>query len=232
MCETKKCIKCLEVKSLIEFNKNKTKKSGVASLCKLCHSEYRREHYIKNKDKVIEQVNEYRVNNPDKVTLIRKKVKMNSFSKKAGRTIAVKCDKCDNLLYQTTKDVLSGKTGYCSLECKKLDYKSDYHHYLKGVEKRATKINKEFDLDEYFLKDLLENKQTNKCNISNIDINIYPSKSNKSISNTASLDRIDSKKGYTRDNVQWVCLGINYMKLDFSNDELHKLLKLIKENYV
>ena len=78
MSETKKCSKCLEIKSLNEFNKNKSKKFGVASVCKICHSNYRKEHYIKNKTKVIEQVNEYRVKNPDKVT----KYTMNAFSKK------------------------------------------------------------------------------------------------------------------------------------------------------
>jgi hypothetical protein len=228
MCETKKCSKCLEVKLLNEFNKNKNKKNGVASICKLCHSKYRKEHYLKNKDNVLKQVNVYRVNNPDKIT----KNTMNRYSKKAGRVIPVKCVKCDNIIYQNNTDFLNNKKSYCSIECKKIDYKSDYHHYLLQVKKRANKINKEFDLDEEFLKNLLEQKQNNKCNISNIDIKIYPYKTEKSISNTASLDRIDSKKGYTRDNVQWVCLGINYMKLDFSNDELHKLLKLIKENYV
>jgi hypothetical protein len=45
------------------------------------------------------------------------------------------------------------------------------------------------------------------------------------------LDRIDSKKGYTKDNVQWLALGINYMKLDFEESELHRILKLVKENY-
>jgi endogenous inhibitor of DNA gyrase (YacG/DUF329 family) len=228
MSETKKCSKCLEIKSLNEFNKNKSKKFGVASVCKICHSNYRKEHYIKNKTKVIEQVNEYRVKNPDKVT----KYTMNAFSKKAGRTIPVNCAKCDNIVYQNSFDYFNNKKSYCSLECKKIDCKSDYHHYLLQVKKRAIKNKKEFDLDEQFIKDLLENKQKNKCNVSNIDIKIYPLKSDKSLSNTASLDRIDSNKGYTKDNVQWVCLGINYMKLDFSDMELHKLLKLIKENYI
>lgn len=36
---------------------------------------------------------------------------------------------------------------------------------------------------------------------------------------TASLDRIDSSKGYSLDNVQWVHKNVNRMKLDFSEDE-------------
>ena len=53
----------------------------------------------------------------------------------------------------------------------------------------------------------------------------------KSTLQSASLDRIDSNLGYIIGNVQWVCLGINYTKLNYSDSELHFLLKLIKENY-
>ena len=35
---------------------------------------------------------------------------------------------------------------------------------------------------------------------------------------TASVDRIDSTKGYTLDNVQWVHKHINYLKQDLSNE--------------
>jgi len=36
---------------------------------------------------------------------------------------------------------------------------------------------------------------------------------------TASLDRIDSLKGYTKDNVQWVHKWINFMKQDFKQED-------------
>ena len=36
---------------------------------------------------------------------------------------------------------------------------------------------------------------------------------------TASLDRIDSSKGYTIDNVQWVHKKVNMMKKDMSDSE-------------
>ena len=225
-----KCATCDEEKELNEFNKNKSNKSGVSYICKKCHSEYRRQHYLANKIKVIEQVNQYRLNNPDKYDF-KKTDKINSFNKKAGRTIRVKCLKCENLLYTNKTDIDNNVKKYCSNECRRKDNKSPYHYYLKNIKSRVIKRNMEFNLTEEYLKDLLENKQNNKCAISNINIQIKHPNETTTLYDTASLDRIDNNKGYTEDNVQWVVLGINYMKLDFSNEELHLTLKLIKENY-
>jgi hypothetical protein len=231
MCENKKCSKCDEIKPLNEFNKNKTKKNGVSSLCKLCHSEYRKKHYLDNKDKVLKQVAEYNLKNPQLKTKINENKLLNRINKKAGRIYECKCGECDNIIFVTKKDIEENNIKYCSKECKKKQNKSDYYHYLKQIEKRANKINKEFNLDENFIKELLEVKQKNRCNYSNIEIKLYDKNAKKSLNNSASLDRIDSQKGYTKDNVHWVCLGINYMKLNYSDEETHKLLRLIKENY-
>jgi endogenous inhibitor of DNA gyrase (YacG/DUF329 family) len=222
----KKCGKCLELKDEINFNKNKSKRDGLAFSCKECHSKYRKEYYLINKDSEIEKVKEYQLNKPEKYS--KEVRKLNRFSKKGGRTIEVNCDKCGNKVFITKNR--TSKNIYCSFECKSLDFKSNYHNYLKQVEKRAIKLNKEFNLTEEFIKDLLENKQSSKCNITNIYIKLND-RNSKTTLQSASLDRIDNNLGYTIGNVQWVCLGINYMKLDYSDNELHTLLKLIKENY-
>lgn len=39
---------------------------------------------------------------------------------------------------------------------------------------------------------------------------------------TASLDRIDSNKGYSLDNIQWVDVSVNYMKNDMSENDFIK----------
>lgn len=231
--EEKKCNKCNETKSFNAFSKCKNKKQGISSLCKICHSKYRKEHYLKNKDKVIKQVNDYRLNNLEKYNIKKEyKPKSQIKNKKAGRIFSGCCFICDNFVYVTKKDLSDKLTKhYCSNECRLKNKKSFYYHYLKNVKRRANIKKIAFELTEDFLINLLEVKQKNLCAVTNCPIKIRHYKESATLYDTASLDRIDNTKGYTMNNVQWVMLGINYMKLDFDLDELHKTLKLIKENY-
>lgn len=48
---------------------------------------------------------------------------------------------------------------------------------------------------------------------------------------TASIDRIDPKKGYTLNNIQWVHKDINFMKGSFKKDYFIKICKSISTNY-
>lgn len=42
-----------------------------------------------------------------------------------------------------------------------------------------------------------------------------------------SIDRINSNKPYTKDNIQLVCVALNYAKNSFTNDEIKNFLKSI-----
>lgn len=61
----KKCTKCSEWKPATAefFNRDNTKAGGLRSRCKECQ----REHYQKNKDRVLERCREYRQKNKDKI---------------------------------------------------------------------------------------------------------------------------------------------------------------------
>lgn len=48
--------------------------------------------------------------------------------------------------------------------------------------------------------------------------------------NALSIDRIDSSKGYTRDNVVLVCSSINVMKNSHSIDEFINLCRSVVEH--
>lgn len=47
---------------------------------------------------------------------------------------------------------------------------------------------------------------------------------------TASLDRIDSSKGYKIENIQWVHKDINQMKSALENNKFIELCELVSEN--
>jgi hypothetical protein len=48
---------------------------------------------------------------------------------------------------------------------------------------------------------------------------------------TASLDRINSKLGYSKDNIQWVHKDVNTIKWDLSHEDFVRICKTISENF-
>lgn len=70
-------------------------------------------------------------------------------------------------------------------------------------------------------------KQNKKCAISGIDINFVENYSKNYKLQTASLDRIDSGKEHTIDNVQWVHKRINWMKNNMSMEEFISWCELV-----
>ena len=96
------------------------------------------------------------------------------------------------------------------------------------VKRRRKKLT--FDLNGKYLWNLFL-KQDRKCALSGIEIcfpKAWGAKSKTSI--TASLDRIDSSKGYVIDNVQWVHKQINTMKMNMSDNEFIHLCRMVTKN--
>ena len=50
------------------------------------------------------------------------------------------------------------------------------------------------------------------------------------VKRTASLDRIDSEKGYVAGNVHWVHKTVNKMKMEFSVDDFVSVCKEVAEH--
>lgn len=73
-------------------------------------------------------------------------------------------------------------------------------------------------------------KQQGKCALSNLPISLFISLQDAKKHN-ASLDRIDSNKGYIPGNVQWVHKDINYMKCDFTQQEFVNYCLLVSKVY-
>lgn len=91
-----------------------------------------------------------------------------------------------------------------ALECTLLDGSDDSFKYLYSIIEKA-------------------------CPLSGFPL-IFPS-SGTDKSGTASLDRIDSTKGYVKGNVRWVHKNINAMKWNLSDEEFFNLVQTIVKRY-
>lgn len=107
----------------------------------------------------------------------------------------------------------------------------DIHQsYIYILRNRAYNKQLEFNIDGDYLWKLFL-KQKRKCALSGLEIGFpktWGSKSKTEI--TASLDRIDSSKGYIIGNVQWVHKKVNTMKMDMLVDEFTELCKRITQH--
>lgn len=100
--------------------------------------------------------------------------------------------------------------------------------HLRRVRRRSKAKGVVTDLDLDYLWGLWR-QQNGKCAYTNIPlVNPHYKIKQNSIIYTASLDKIDSSKGYKKGNVQFVSMAINYMKSTLSDSEAKDLIELIR----
>lgn len=95
-----------------------------------------------------------------------------------------------------------------------------YLNIKHNLKKRAKNLS--FKITEDDIKDLYI-KQEGQCSISGIKMTYigYQGADHTKINNwNISVDRINSSKGYTKDNIQLICVIINRMKTDLTSSEL------------
>lgn len=105
--------------------------------------------------------------------------------------------------------------------------KTVYSYFKRNAKRRGLDWDESLTIE--FLYKLLI-KQNRKCALSGLDIDLTEDRIDSNINfkkMTASLDRIDSSKGYKVNNVQWVHKDINKMKNNYSEDYFKKLCKLV-----
>jgi hypothetical protein len=166
---------------------------------------------------------------------IRKKVR-NGLNKKTGKSklnhvihLKCKCD-CGNIIERKGLDIIKGLIKSCG--CTNLGQRKIgsmprffYRYLLVQAKQRNIYFNISFeDLSELF------DKQNGKCNLSDVPIKF--SSNSKENSGNASLDRINSDKPYTIDNVQWVHVNVNYAKLSMSNDDFILMCKQVANKFI
>lgn len=98
--------------------------------------------------------------------------------------------------------------------------------FWNSIKTNAIRRKKEFNITIEYTWDLFI-KQNKKCALTGVDITFSEYfKGNQ----TASLDRIDSSKGYIEGNVQWVHKRINSMKLNLKQEEFLDWCRKITEH--
>ena len=93
---------------------------------------------------------------------------------------------------------------------------------IRGAKKRSLEFNISV---EYMKRLFLEQHQ--KC--AYLKTELYLGCKSGDIYTNASIDRIDSSKGYIEGNVQWVHKKVNIMKQDMTNENFLELCRLIAE---
>ena len=102
--------------------------------------------------------------------------------------------------------------------------------YWQKVIKGAIKRNLNIEITKEQCWDLYL-KQNRKCALTGLEINFAEtSKEHNNGFTTASLDRIDSLKGYTLNNIQWVHKDINKMKNSISMENFIKYCQLVNQH--
>lgn len=158
----------------------------------------------------------------------------------------LKCKICNQYLPTSSFDIKDSsntlRKGYdtrCK-SCKKLQGKN-YRKSLEGEEAlnatitarwlgardRAKNKKISFEITKQDLKNLWH-EQKGLCAISKIPMT-YIMENGRTFTNL-SVDRKNPHIGYTKDNVQLVCMAVNQMKSDLSKEELLMFCKAIVEN--
>ena len=140
------------------------------------------------------------------------------------------CD-CGREVAKSTSYLLHGEATVPSCGCFRFGenihnwtgYKEIPGSYFYQVREAAKTKGREFDITIEYLHDLYV-KQNKKCRFSGLQIDFGGADLTPNIKGshrvvTASLDRIDSSKGYVIGNVQWVHKKINKMKGNLSDEE-------------
>ena len=174
--------------------------------------------------------------------------KDNILGLKSGKLVVIKFDKiqdnraywickceCGNITRLNTNAIKSGHTKSCGCNlnsgktnCQWKGVGEMSGGYWCGIVKRAKKSNLELNITKEYIWNLFL-KQDKKCALSGLDLRFATKQGIND--GTASLDRIDSSRGYVENNVQWLHKDVNYMKQDFSDDYFINTCKLISNKF-
>jgi hypothetical protein len=220
----KKCTSCKERKPLTEFHVSCATRDGRQYECKECACARRRAQYF---DESVKRVG---VEEASRLAEIRnKKKKLKKGYKLCARCLAEK--KLDQ--FRPDKKVLDGRGSYCK-PClaswnKEFHSRSPAHRLAMSLNTSKDTAKRKGLPHELTTSDLVKmwNDQDGKCSYTGLQMRYDGSGGPESVS----LDRIDSTKGYTKENTVLCCVWVNRMKNDQPTDTLLHLCELILSHH-
>lgn len=164
-----------------------------------------------------------------KLTVIREREYLNQ---KQQAVWLCQCE-CGNCRWYTTNQLSMGGSTHCGCSRPPAHnrdlvgeiFAQFWGHVTRGAKDRDIP----FDITreeawELFLE------QDRKCALSGVELFFYKDWKKRSEQQTASLDRIDSYKGYSKENCQWVHKDVNKMKHVYSVEEYYIWCKRVVEH--
>lgn len=137
------------------------------------------------------------------------------------------CKQCGSVFIARRKDAK-----YCPTACRKAAQLAYYNHRRKtsikgtleavvgGCRSRAKKRGLECNIDNEFILNLFET-QKGLCARTKVPLHMSANNTRRNTNpNTVSIDRIDSRKGYTKDNVELVTTIYNTAKNSWSHEDV------------
>lgn len=158
------------------------------------------------------------------------------FRKDSKKEFRWKCEcECGNIINVKRSSLVYGKTKSCG--CLKESLTGSNHHAWKGFgnipggfiskyKNHAKRRGIPFILSLSYLDNLFQ-KQNGKCALTGKLLS-FENYGYKNYAN-ASLDRIDSSKGYIEGNVQWLDKDVNFMKQSLSQEKFIQLCTEVVE---
>jgi hypothetical protein len=199
----KTCTTCNIEKDITEFNKQKGGKYGVISLCKPCKNAYKKAHRS--------TLNNPRSTEPKECTMCHEIKDAEHFysHKNNSDGLCSHCKACDSIRTKALKD---NRT---------IEQFLRYRH--PNTRNNAKNRGIPFDIDVNDLMNLWD-EQRGLCALTGVQM----THKSAGIYN-CSIDRIDSSKGYTIDNIQLVSVIAQILKWDNDVETLKLLMKHIRK---
>ena len=160
-----------------------------------------------------------------------------------------RCSKCgktkptsDFRLRPSRKSGLQSQCKLCEKEYRDA-HKGSYFDYYKqrrkdspnsAIYNRLWAALKRFPTENPVTKEeLVEiwDTQKGKCALSGIEM-VWQGSGGKAEYNSLSLDRIDNGKGYTKDNVRWICHCVNSFKGRMTDMQMYEVIEALIINRI